>query len=93
VVLVVMTATQPTATLGKQVVTLRKQFLEQMVQMARTALVEIPVRVRQEQLLAITGLAMLQQPARTEPMVLAVAVVELVVAWTSKQPVAVVETR
>jgi hypothetical protein len=45
--------------------------------MARTALVEIPVRVRQEQLLAITGLAMLQQPARTEPMVLAVVVVEL----------------
>jgi hypothetical protein len=77
VVVVAMTATQQTASIPAMGGSLRKERLELMVQMARTALVEIPVRVRQEQLLAITGLAMLQQPARTEPMVLAVVVVEL----------------
>jgi hypothetical protein len=56
VVLVVMTATQPTATLGKQVVTLRKQFLEQMVQMVRMVLVEIRVQVLQVVFREITGL-------------------------------------
>ena len=51
-----MTATQPTATLGKQVVTLRKQFLEQMVQMVRMVLVEIRVQVLQVVFREITGL-------------------------------------
>jgi hypothetical protein len=77
-VAVVMTGTQQTAPRVPQVGTLLKESLELMVQMALMAPAEIPVQMLQEQLLATTGLAMLQQPAQPEQMVLeeAVAVLE-----------------
>ena len=73
-----MTGTQQTAPRVPQVGTLLKESLELMVQMALMAPAEIPVQMLQEQLLATTGLAMLQQPAQPEQMVLeeAVAVLE-----------------